>query len=1683
MSVTSRGSRRSHTQSNHSRSNHSGGSIPQPPYGQALTPSNDNVFEPCSATDSYFLYAQRNVILCLQHDSLAIVRRFEKHNEDVQLIVADNVSDRGNGRLVVSYDSSLTTIVWDVMTGEEIARFASYEDIRTAAWMKNSNIAFGNSQGNVILFEPSTSEHISARTIFDPITALAPAADCRTFALGYLNGSILIATLQPSFTILHTLSTNRAPSPLNKLAWHGSSSKQKSDMLAAQTIDGDLRVWSIPKAQGADQPSIIRVLSRSEHENYGGACWFGWSKMGRIVQYSNGLTYVWDVRTKRVTYESVPTVDGLIGITNHGPGAKLFTLGRNHTVQQYDLNPMARPMLVQNVQHVPGALPPSPPISDGQDDKGTRYVTAEPSMQRNSNLPLYLDIESSDAEEGMMKSPLQRISQHRDDEDMSEEELQEGRDQLGPLSPVSSRASTTSRSSRGGGQRRRKEPRDYERDRERPMSPGMHSTHSGSTHTTFSVGTTSMRSGFQHRAMRESVSTRSLLSTSTSASKSSKTSRLRQEVLRSPEETKNTMLMDLFPYTKARLAEVVFRAPQYDQNRRTPDDLRNQMLDVVFGWTDDIVELIKEELSHHPPSSASAVLLAKWLGDLGADIAASMIGSESMTSSDWMLLALSTMGQDSQKKVGEAFVQRLLEKGDIHPAVSILLGLGEYNEAVEVYVSRKYYMEAVLLTCLLFPTDWGRISHLVRKWGEVVMTQGQPELAVRCFSCTSMESSEPWFSPRAQDEVYALQQKILAPDTPSSVGPSPVSPGTRRLLPNQAGLRLVTNFSQKAGPAELATAIDDKTPMVFSPAERRDRRHDPMSAMSTRTATPGGFARRRFPSTSRSRGYETTTPQVDSSRFEYPNTAVKTTHSEVSSVVSSRARSVSASQAGSFLTESTYQENDRGREGLPSPALDRFHKHTPSRSGGSERNKEGLILRIEDVIVDSSIPSSIPTGASASEFAQIAAGSQSGATSQQRGIAGLQSNPSDMVNSKIRSIDEYINSLNDAHTQGRTRAESRSRNADRPGSRTAHRAPSERHGRDNTKYIRPAKRSPSSPISMSPDDPALQLSRYDLSSVTDAESFYKLTEPNEPVRPRERDLSRDPGGRAGSRATSRDGRRTRSRSRATTSRQDAYEEHDRSGRGRSAIRREESPPRSPPSPRPMSPSGSTMSRSKVGERVRERSMSRRPAEQRRQQSPEPVATGMRRPSKPAMPRLQTNLSDSAPMSRTRKDIAAEELEARRLSLLRKPSAPPVIHPDELGSRSAIEPSVDPSSLFTIANDLQAMRGHTADPHALRKVTNQGSGTSTSSAQIGLPATPRAMRHPKDMAGSGEPVPAVPEIPVGYAGPSAPASSQEQPEVLTLLPTSTYRPPTGPHSRSASAPPEKFQGHHRRISSAHSRQNSRDDKKDNITVVSPGANGTLQLSRNIDEAIRESQVIIVEQPETLEAAPPMLPELQHLAGPPPPPPPPAPVAPPVHSTSLNEGANMSAPVEDQTQRVSPQIETPPIESTPMPDPSATPAHGHRRGRNSISESVGSRIRGAFGGNRHRDRSASRQRPVISPPVPTNHAPYESIQPQRRPSQPNVPQMRAAVPYESIARVTSPPQQSHQAGPALLPSTTYQGYRNPKEIARQMREREEQAMMAAGLDRAGASTAPPRSTSKVRANMPPNWTQAGAEPPPI
>ena len=109
-----------------------------------LTPENtDAQFEPCAATASFLLYAQRNVILVLHHDTLAIERRFDRHREQVLWVTTDNASERGSGRLAVSYDTGNTAIIWDIFTGGEVARFSAYEYMKVASFMRNGNIAFG----------------------------------------------------------------------------------------------------------------------------------------------------------------------------------------------------------------------------------------------------------------------------------------------------------------------------------------------------------------------------------------------------------------------------------------------------------------------------------------------------------------------------------------------------------------------------------------------------------------------------------------------------------------------------------------------------------------------------------------------------------------------------------------------------------------------------------------------------------------------------------------------------------------------------------------------------------------------------------------------------------------------------------------------------------------------------------------------------------------------------------------------------------------------------------------------------------------------------------------------------------------------------------------------------------------------------------------------------------------------------------------------------------------------------------------------------------------------------------------------------------------------------------------------------------------------------------------------------
>ncbi|KAJ5558821.1 hypothetical protein N7461_002793 [Penicillium sp. DV-2018c] len=1476
-------------------------------------------FQACASTASLFLYAQGSTILCLHHDTLAIERHFQSHQQNIVFISVDNVSERGAGRLVVSYDVGQTAIVWDIFTGTEIARFASFDHLRVASWMRNGNVAFGNGKGDVILFEPPTSEHISARTIFDPITALAPANDCRTYAIGYNNGSILIATLLPQFTILHTLTTSRGPSPIISLAWHASSTKQKSDMLATQSSNGDLRVWSVAKPPSIDSPRVIRVLKRSDSSS-SDPKWMGWSKNGRLVQYLEGETWAWDVRTKHVTYDPIPTIDGVRGIANYGPTATLFTIGPQHSVQQYDLESLA---MVANVQHMPIISRPG---------------TAEGSRSRTMS-PRHLE-DAPDLREPpgtVRRTPFDANS------------IESIRQRADLTSPASSRSRTESVSSKASSNK-------YNT---RPFSPPSRSGHSA---TTFSMTSAS------HDTPQPSTSYVYPSSVSMSSMRSSRAaSRLRNEVQLSPAD-KN--IVDLFPFTRARLNDVPYKQqPPIDESNLTSDDLRQQMLSLVFGWDGDIQDLIIDELSRHAVGSQSAIILTQWLGENDSDEMASMIMPGKVTTTDWMILALSQMhGQAQANKVGQAFVQKLLAIGDIHTSAAILLSLGDSNDAIEVYVSRNHFLEAIVMTCLLYPTDWQRQSYLVRRWGEHVVTHSQQQLAIRCFMCTGAEPSEQWASPSAQQsatfsEMVRAQSPLTSQDPPMTNMMSPPlrprSASNGKPAAKTPALKLITSFDVPPNGRFRFPGLksDDRTPTNAPGITPIAESAVPDSAMSpggfgsyrlnniqslnhamSRTNTPS-FNRRRLPSIGE------TPVDVHPPTFSRSGSYSQNEYSSTSENESGREQSQSEKQSDSGLLtlssakytpsldshkpspQTALHGSDKFAtiKGLPSPAAGVFEALTNDdhRNGSRDRKPDGLqieTLESERNKQDRSdfMPSAKSTASTAHSFASARSPSVSG-----------------------RSIDQYISSLDEAnyharkfrpHTPGRGR-----RNPDdnaSQSSRTTQQRETSR-GMSERRYIQPAKRSPSSPVPMSPEE----LARYH-----NGESEKSVEPRKSKSRARSSSKVRGPGSRTRQRSSSRH-----------TAGHVATDRRDASVRGRSNDR-QTSGARSPSSPRPMVlPTEDGVDNplrivegNRERLRSRHRSASRRRAERgastRRDGSPDikhksSQSLSVLQPGPKADPWAQgpeveqlsskvfgqedtfSGYLNGQPSSSThdfqeitspttpfvdlaerkRREIAAAELEARRLSLARNPSAPNIPFPGELQSARYPLESTPPFSSGSSYFPRAPSRNMMSQPKASPEYSSSSDSNSSRFGQpSGLPATPRAMRHPK-YGGTGtdeERPPSVPNLPTEnslflsnarYQGeaerigrsmsvPVPEGQGQGQntaPAMPNDIPMHPRFNPALPRSRSSSRSRNAGQGHRRTSSGGY------------ISGTSPHVQ--VSIEETIENALQDGQhgPSNHNQNETIPPPPPpILPELQHLNTPPPPPPFPLPISPRESSATID-----------------------------------------------------------------------------------------------------------------------------------------------------------------------------------------------------
>ncbi|OAA46175.1 WD40 repeat-like-containing domain protein [Metarhizium rileyi] len=1521
-------------------------------------------FDSCAATASMFLYAQGSSIVCCHHDSLTIETRFSRHTGAVEFLAVDNQSEAGGGRLVVSYDTSETALIWDLMTGDVVATLNCTDICTTAAWMRNGNVAFGTAQGVISLFEPRTSEWSSSRTIDQiAVTALAPSADCRTFAIGYQNGSLLIATLQPRFTILHSLTTSRAPSPIVTLAWHASSTRQKSDMLAVQTHDGDLRVWSVSKNYSVDDPAkVVRILRRRE-SSAAGPNWMGWSKNGRVIQFSDSETLSWDVRTKHVTFDSIPTLEHVKGLAVYGPGATLFTLGPNGTVQQFDLNSPS--IMVANVQHPIHLLPPSPPNSIEEPSNASAHsvTTIHTSESESSSVPFDVGVSESDEDQ---LSPFARFSR-RPHLDSSGGEIS-----YDSGSPVSSRSGLSSLSKSSAGSR----------------TPGHYPASlrsRGMTENTYISAGSSLKSSTIGRKDLDTYSMGySLPSTSVPSMVSSRPrhrpSRLRHEVPRSPDDNK---VHDLFKFTRTRLSDIPYKHPmRADNSRLTNDDLRKQMLSTIFGWHKPVEDMIQDEMSRHPAGSASRILLAKWLGDMNADI---MVGSsENMSSSDWMLLALSGIGgQQSQHKLGRAYVQRLLENGDVHVAVTIMLGMGDHNDAIEIYISHKRYMEALILTCVAFPSVWERQAAIIRKWGEWAVQHGQQQLAIRCFACTDQESTEPWSSPSA---VQLNFQSIMAPSIPEILSP-PLSPpgvqrGPQRSIAKSSSLRLITSFGEQSQKSRFYTQGDGgQTPIAAGVTPIAESAITPAGYdVTTAFLRPSSNSRFNTPTSARpnassyGRGRLPSIGEVPSDLNREALQAIEKAsqdehrhgHGRMSSTEHDNLAAgillQRAATASPMMMRDGFQKVVRGYEDdRPlSPNQDILTRMQAARSnhrnGSRDRIPRGVNLQLkpleQPIFADVNSPEQSVTSSTRFHWPSRRRGPGSVASSITSTSSAGRS-----VRMSQRHRDDYINSLEAANhysKRNRSRGGSTERGAressrDRHGSRERRvksREASQERGRASARSWTKPKRSPTSPIPMSPEDLAKM-------------STPKYCEVGEPITARKPISSK---AKTGSRASSRSSQRHSPDGRPRPPALDI--------RGRTQIH-DGSHQRSPSSPLPLSATAALHYQGSEDEEDFKRAIEEQEGfrakhsrsanrgfnsstvtkgdgpESRRREAAEALdALPPRNPhTRAASTEHAGDLRQMKDERQRKKELAARELEDRRKSLAKRPQAPQIPHPNEINSTTTLRIGVE----TTEPEDPE-------DLHPRCATEPPKSMYARSGPPIGLPATPKAMRlilEAENSSNLSQDTSDIPQIPTNCSQQSSGPSSQKDVNVepLTLLPSTVYQPPQRlaiPRSMSAPIPDEPEQ--------------SRYPRKGSVGEI-----------RGIDEVIngrrrRSQEEPIPPPPPPVPTAPPMLKELQHLAMPPPPPPAPLPYAQRSHKGGALASGMIEIVMDEEDD--TPIVAAPNDGMVPVLAPPAPPSRGHNRGRSNGNGSLS----GGLSRNGERLRSVSRSRKdskasIKSPPLET------------------------------------------------------------------------------------------------------------------
>lgn len=981
--------------------------------------------------------------------------------------------------------------------------------------------------------------------------------------------------------------------------------------------------------------------------------------------------------------------------------------------------------------------------------------------------------------------------------------------------------------------------------------------------------------------------------------------------------------------------------------------------------------------------------------------------------------------------------------------------------------------------CSAWPTATGNpmVSlNMPQGWYNNMLT------VINSFACTGIESSEPWTSPSAAQITF----QSMNPSIPEILSP-PLSPpglnrGPQRSIAKSSALKLITSFGDQGkkskffasgdgGATPIAAGVTPIADSAISPGG-----HDPSTAFlrpsqrsvfntpaSANPNTPGGFGRRRLPSIGEIPSNAIPRNLLDGEDLPTPpndlvpemNQASRVQHSHKTSIGEQYDSGMSLARAAT--ASPMMMKDSQRRKDMPPPSpspeslVALMQQGRSSRNGARERKPEGMQLKLHslEAAMNGDVTSPEQSVASSTRFhwptRRRGPGSiASSVTSNSSAGRSYRTNPAG------RGLNEYIHSLDTAQSlpgKQRSRENSRQRRDDRHGRsrsrsrKTATRESSEDRGRGISRNWtpKPAKRSPTSPVPMSPEDlinlstprqPDAPLEGEGLPAIT-----FESEEPSTVRKSSQVRRSSPQNSRMSSRASSRTGRQ-----RSLERRPPALEL-----RGRSKSRGDGSLMRSPSSPLPMSApmkffnesddeedyraalaakeqfrsrhnrSGSQKDpASPAVSRPRDRSESRRRTRTPANANQEPVP-----PAPPAPPALKLQLQPqtyqtSAPRAgdlklisaerQLKKEAAARELEERRKSLARRPSAPPIPHPDELSPIVSRPPSAFelPHTVFVPPQDMPT-RSHTADPH---RSSHTRSGTVP---MIGLPATPKAMR----LQFQTNRAPSVPAIPNAYkTSPKASPTSSGQPSPdrpsshsptksnsptkspekeaapVTLLPSTVYSPPSRPNiARCMSAPiPEEPRNvrssHHHGMQASNQppRRGSISARKMSADANAgglPGIEETLGSSRHNRRTSRDDQIPPPPPP------PPVLKELQHLAAPPPPPP--APIAglrPTVYGGAQASGSGTIEIVMDEDeQNAAPPV--PPVPEQPVQatsPPASPPSRGHNRGRSFNDNSIAGRISRAT----ERMRSASRGRTssilgnrTKSPD--TANIPYESVGP--------------------------------------------------------------------------------------------------------